>query len=70
MKKSFKHSNGKARVIYLGAITMIGAAALSTGVAIGFLINTHSYMHVPTLNGSKANAIASNQSTYAFSDKR
>jgi hypothetical protein len=67
MMKSSRHSKGKATVIYLGAITMIGVAALSTGVALGLLINTHSYMHFQAVNGSNAKPIASNQSTYAFS---
>jgi hypothetical protein len=66
MKKSSRHSRGKAIAFYF-CVTIVGAAAVSTGVAVGVLINAHSFMHLP-VNASNRNAIASNQSTYAFSD--
>ena len=66
MKKSSKHSKGRAIALYLCA-TLIGAAAVSAGVAVGFLINAHSYMHLPAVNDSRANASASNPRTYALS---
>ena len=65
MKKSSKRSNRKGFVVYLCAVT-IGAAALSAGVALGFLINVHSYMHAPAVNGSKASAIASNPGAHVL----
>ena len=64
MKKPSRHSRGKAVVFYLCA-TIVGAAAVSTGVTVGVLINAHSFMHMPV---NDPNVIASNQSTYAFSD--
>jgi hypothetical protein len=66
MKKTLKRSKGNAIVVYLFAVT-IGAATLTAGVALGFLINVHSNMHFQPVNGSKANAIATNPGTYAFS---
>lgn len=54
MKKSFKHSKGKAVAMYLAAITMFGTMALSTDIAIGYLSNMQAYLHIQPVTASVA----------------
>ena len=66
MKKFSNRSKGTA-IIYVGAITMFAVTALATDVALGFLTNMPAYLHLQAANAASANAIATNQGSYAIS---
>lgn len=54
MDKLSTRSKGRAIVMYLGMTLMVGATAICTDVALGFLTNAQSYLHIQGANGAGA----------------
>ena len=48
MMRISTHSKGRALVTCLGMTALLGATALTTDVALGFLSNARSYLHIQT----------------------
>ena len=54
MNKLSTRSRGRAIVMYLGMTLMLGATAISIDVALGFLTNAQSYLHIQAATGANA----------------
>jgi hypothetical protein len=54
MNKLSTRSRGRAIVMYLGMTLMLGATVICTDVALGFLTNAQSYLHIQAANGANA----------------
>ncbi|MGA9723417.1 MAG: hypothetical protein WBQ86_13250, partial [Candidatus Binatus sp.] len=54
MDKLSTRSRGRAIAMYLGMTLMLGVTAISTDVALGFLTNAQSFLHIQAASGAKA----------------
>jgi NADPH-dependent curcumin reductase CurA len=73
MDKLSTRSKGRAIVTYVGMTMMLGATALSTDVALGFLTNAQFYLHIQAAtgaNGAVAVAVRPNPHSDAVADAR
>jgi hypothetical protein len=56
MKRVDKYSRGRAIVMYLGMTALLGATALTTDVALGYLSNMQTYLHIRAVRSVDATA--------------